>query len=61
MDANGNPAGYTDFEGSAMVAPDGRSFSGSGTLTQYDLNGKVVFTEKDIPYTAVKVPAAATS
>ena len=57
MDAKGNPAGYADFTGTAVVAGDGKSFSGSGTLTQYDLDGKAVYVAKDFPYTAAKFPA----
>jgi hypothetical protein len=55
MDASGNPAGYSDFTGTAVVTADGKSFSGSGTYVQYDLNGNVVFNEP-ITYTAVKFP-----
>lgn len=56
MDAKGNPAGYSDFTGTAVVAPDGRSFVGSGAYIQYDLNGAVVL-NLPITYTAVKFPA----
>jgi hypothetical protein len=57
MDASGNPAGSSDFTGTAVVAGDGRSWSGSGTLTQYDVNGKVVFTAANFTYSAVRFPA----
>jgi hypothetical protein len=56
-DTSGNPAGTTDFKGTAIVAGDGKTWSGSGTLTGYDVNGKVVFTAADFTYTAVKFSA----
>jgi hypothetical protein len=54
FDASNNPAGSTDFTGTAAVAGDGKSWSGAGTFIQYDLNGKVVATNKDFTYTAVR-------
>jgi len=57
FDSSGNPAGSADFKGTATVATDGKTFAGSGTLNQYDLNGNVVFTIADFTYTAVKFPA----
>jgi hypothetical protein len=55
MDPKGNPAGSTDFTGSATVAENGKTFAGSGTYTQYDLNGDVLFAQP-ITYTATKFP-----
>jgi hypothetical protein len=63
-DASGNPAGSADFTGTATVAQNGNSWSGSGTLTQYDPSGGVVFTVADFTYTATRFlpdsPPAAT-
>jgi hypothetical protein len=55
-DASGNWAGYSDFTGTAVVADDGKSFSGSGVFNQYDVNGNVVFGNQQITYTATKFP-----
>jgi hypothetical protein len=56
MDPKGNPAGSSEFTGTAVVARDGNSWSGSGTYIQYDLKGKVLLNEP-LTYTAVKFPA----
>jgi len=53
-DANGNWAGYSDFTGTAVVADDEKSFSGSGIFNQYDSNGNVVFGNQVITYTATR-------
>ena len=53
IDPSGNPAGSTDFNGTALVAADGKSWSDSGAYVQYDLNGNVVVNQP-ITYTAVK-------
>jgi hypothetical protein len=53
-DANGAWAGYSDFSGTAAVAADGNSWSGSGTYTQYDVNGNVVATNTNFTYSAVR-------
>jgi hypothetical protein len=57
MDSSGNPAGSSDFAGTALVAADGKTWSGSGTLTQYDSNGNVVFTIANFTYSAVRFAA----
>ena len=58
----GAPAGSTDFNGTAVVAADGKTWSGSGTWTQYDLNGNVVAQAVDFPYFATRfVPESATA
>jgi hypothetical protein len=54
---NGEPAGYSDFTGTAIVAPDGKSFSGSGAFNQYGLDNKPVFPAQNITYTAVRFSA----
>ena len=56
-DASGNFAGYSDFTGTAVVAGDGKTWSGSGTYTQYDVNGNVVATNTNFTYSAVRFPA----
>jgi hypothetical protein len=62
MKADGTPAGSSDFSGTALVAADGKSWSGSGTITQYDVNGNVAFTIPDFTYTATRfVPDPATA
>ena len=58
MDASGAPAGSSDFTGTAVVASDGKSWSGSGTYIQYDIKGNVVLSQP-LTYTAVKFPASA--
>jgi hypothetical protein len=61
-DASGNFAGYSDFSGSAIVAEDGKTFSGSGVFNQYDVNGNVVFGDQAITYTATRfVPETPTA
>jgi hypothetical protein len=57
FDSSNNPAGSTDFTGTAVVVGDGKSWSGSGTFVQYDVNGKVVATNKNFTYTAVRFAA----
>jgi hypothetical protein len=57
MNSDGTSAGYTDFKGSAEVAEDGNTWSGKGTLTQYDVSGKVVFTEANFTYKATRFNA----
>jgi hypothetical protein len=54
FDSSGNPAGSTDFNGTATVAADRKSWSGSGSYIQYDVNGKVLFTNIEFTYTASK-------
>ncbi len=56
MDAKGNPAGSFEFKGTAVVAYDGKSWSGSGTYVQYDLKDNVLLNQP-LTYTAVKFPA----
>ena len=56
-DASGNFAGYSDFTGTAVVAGDGKTWSGSGTYTQYDVNGNVVATNTNFTYSAVRFSA----
>ena len=53
FDPANNPAGSSDFTGTATVSHDGKSFSGSGVYTQYDVNGGQIFAE-NITYTALK-------
>ena len=40
-----------------MVAGDGKTWSGSGTYKQYDVNGNVVATNTNFTYSAVRFPA----
>jgi hypothetical protein len=53
FDPAGNPAGAAYFTGTANVSTDGKSFSGAGIVTQYDLNGAQLFAQ-EITYTALK-------
>ena len=59
----GAPAGFSDFNGTAVVAPDGKSWKGSGTWTLYDPSGAAILAQSvDFPYFATKFipePAAA--
>jgi hypothetical protein len=57
MGAGGVPAGSSDFTGAAVVAGDGRSWSGSGTYIQYDLTGINVVLTLPLTYSAVRFPA----
>jgi hypothetical protein len=57
MGAGGVPAGSSDFTGTAVVAGDGRSWSGSGTYIQYDLTGINVVLSLPLTYSAVRFPA----
>ncbi len=56
MNPDGTSSGSAEFTGTARVAEDEKSFAGSGTYTQYNLNGGVLFTLQ-LTYTAVKFPA----
>ena len=49
---NNSHAGSTDFTGAAVVAGDGKSWSGAGTFIQYDVNGNVVATDANFTYSA---------
>jgi hypothetical protein len=53
MGVAGAAAGCSDFTGTAVVAGDGRSWSGSGTYTQNDPDGNVVLT-LPLAYSAVR-------
>ena len=54
FDSGNNPAGSTDFTGTAVVAGDGKSWSGAGTFVQYDVNGNVVATNTNFTYSATR-------
>jgi hypothetical protein len=51
---NNNPAGSTDFTGTAVVAGDGKSWSGAGTFIQYDVNGNMVAANTNFTYSATR-------
>ena len=51
---NNSPAGSTDFTGTAVVAADGKSWSGAGTFIQYDVNGNVVATNTNFTFSATR-------
>jgi hypothetical protein len=52
----GAPVGFSDFTGTAVVAKDGNSWSGSGTWTLYDLSSppNVLSQSVNFPYSAVR-------
>ena len=57
MDSNGDPSGSAEFLGTFTVDGDRNSFKGSGTYTQYNLKGVVVFKETKVVLSATKFPA----